>query len=105
MKNGGNGHHEAMSSLSSSAPPTMTEIQRGGLDSPVQLRIFRASLYGALTGGVPPADAALDGVPEKLLGVATGLATNALRHGLPPTIVRLGHSGGYFVLDVADHDP
>ena len=94
-----------MASLSSSAPPAMTEIQHWVLDSPAQLRTLRAALYEALTGRRSLTETTLDDVPEKLLIVATELATNALRHGLPPTIVRLGLSGGYFVLDVADHDP
>jgi two-component sensor histidine kinase len=36
--------------------------------------------------------------------VANELATNALRHGLPPTVVRLLRAGDHLILDVADHD-
>ena len=106
MKLDRSGHHERMSSsLSSSDPPVMIEIRRWVLDSPAQLRVLRASLYEAVTGRSFPSDATLQDVPEKLVIVATELATNALRHGLTATIVRLGESGGFFVLDVADHDP
>jgi serine/threonine-protein kinase RsbW len=41
----------------------------------------------------------------KMVLVATELATNALRHGLPPTVVRLFRVGDEFIIDVADHDP
>ncbi|MEH0843351.1 ATP-binding protein [Micromonospora sp. CPCC 205711] len=43
-------------------------------------------------------------MPELVLLVATELATNALKHGRPPTIVRLMSDDDRFVLDVADHD-
>jgi anti-sigma regulatory factor (Ser/Thr protein kinase) len=36
--------------------------------------------------------------------VATELATNALRHGLPPTEVRLLRDHDRLIIDVADHD-
>ena len=57
------------------------------------------------TGRPMPDGAELDEIPEKVVLVATELATNALRHGLPPTIVRLGRHDRVFVLDVADHSP
>ncbi|MCA2212893.1 ATP-binding protein [Jidongwangia harbinensis] len=83
----------------------MTEIHSWVLDSPGQLRILRASLYEALIGKPFPAEAQLDDVPEKMVLVATELASNALRHGLPPTVVRLCRAGDDFVLDVSDRDP
>ncbi|MFC3384757.1 ATP-binding protein [Couchioplanes caeruleus subsp. azureus] len=83
----------------------MTELQRWVLDSPPQLKTLRASLHRAITGQALADGASLDEVPEKVVLVATELATNALRHGLPPTIVRLGRAGDGFVLDVADHSP
>ncbi|MFI5495299.1 ATP-binding protein [Actinoplanes sp. NPDC051859] len=94
-----------MAFISAQSPPRMTELQRWVLDSPTQLKVLRASLHKALTGQVLAEGAALDEVPEKVVLVATELATNALRHGLPPTIVRLGRAGDRFVLDVADHSP
>ena len=41
----------------------------------------------------------------KMVLVATELATNALRHSLPPTVVRLFRVGDEFIIDVAYHDP
>jgi serine/threonine-protein kinase RsbW len=94
-----------MAYLSAQSPPAMTELHKWVLDSPVQLRSLRASLHQAITGEPLPNGAELDEVPEKVVLVATELATNALRHGLPPTIVRLGRHDVVFVLDVADHSP
>ncbi|MBB2925513.1 two-component sensor histidine kinase [Cellulomonas cellasea] len=37
--------------------------------------------------------------------VASELATNALRHGTPPTTVALHQCEDRFLLTVADHDP
>jgi serine/threonine-protein kinase RsbW len=99
------GNKEGMPSLSAQTPPAMTELHRWVLDSPVQLRSLRASLHEAITGQPLPDGAELDEIPEKVVLVATELATNALRHGLPPTIVRLGKNELVFVLDVADHSP
>jgi serine/threonine-protein kinase RsbW len=94
-----------MATLSASQPPPVAEIQTWVLDRPGELKVLRASLYKALTGRDFPKNAQLDDVPEKLVLVATELATNALRHGLPPTIVKLGRTGNRFILDVADHQP
>lgn len=94
-----------MALLSPSHPPPVVEIQSWVLDSPTELKVLRASLYRAITGHDFPRYAQLDDVPEKLVLVATELATNALRHGLPPTIVKLGRAGPRFILDVADHEP
>jgi serine/threonine-protein kinase RsbW len=91
--------------LDAQPPPAMTEVQSWVLDSPEQLRVLRASLHEAITGQPLPAGADLDEVPEKVALVATELATNGLRHGLPPTIVRLGRTKWCFILDVADHSP
>jgi hypothetical protein len=105
MIRGGIGHNRAMASLTSSPPPEMTGIHSWVLDTPAELKLLRASLYEALTGEPFPDQAELDDVPEKMVLVATELATNALRHGLPPTVVRLGRAGDDFVLDVSDQDP
>lgn len=102
---GAAGHKRDMAFLSTQSPPAMTELQHWVLDSPDQLRTLRASLHEAITGQPAPEGAELDEIPEKVVLVATELATNALRHGLPPTIVRLGRAGSVFILDVADHSP
>ena len=100
------GQSMAMTSFPSSTPTAWGhQIHEWILDTPAQLRELRAALHTALTGS-PEFDGRLEDVPEKMLLVATELATNALRHGRPPTSVRLYEvdDEGY-ILDVADHDP
>ncbi len=79
-------------------------VQQWVLTTAAELRQLRAALLAALTGSADPA-AEMDDVPAKMLLVATELATNALRHGLPPTVVRLFRIDDEFIIDVADHDP
>lgn len=74
------------------------------LDGAAQLRSLRASLFEAVTGHLPGSDDRLTETVEKMLVVATELATNALQHGLAPTSVQLATVGGRYILDVADHD-
>ncbi|MFJ1542212.1 ATP-binding protein [Micromonospora chalcea] len=85
-------------------PPQATELEQWVLDSPEDLRGLRASLRDALNrhGLVQGED--LDEVPHLVVLVATELASNALRHGRPPTIVTLLTTDDRFLLDVADHD-
>ena len=85
-------------------PPEATELEQWVLDSPEDLRGLRASLRDALNrhGLVQGED--LDEVPHLVVLVATELASNALRHGRPPTIVTLLATDDRFLLDVADHD-
>jgi|SRR3954463_16516760 serine/threonine-protein kinase RsbW len=91
--------------LTSSQPATWgNQVRQWVLDNPTELKNLRSSLYAALTGR-PILGGHLDDVPEKMVLVATELATNALRHGRPPTIVTLYRTAVSSVLDVADHDP
>ena len=91
-----------MTSLRASAPfPAAVELRRWTLDQFTELRILRAALRDAVEQ--TPA-AGIDDVMEQMAVVATELATNALRHGLPPTVVRLMRDGDRLILDVADHD-
>ncbi|MBB5111299.1 ATP-binding protein [Micromonospora echinospora] len=85
-------------------PPQASELERWVLDSPEDLRVLRASLRDALNrhGLVQGED--LDEVPHLVVLVATELASNALRHGRPPTIITLLTTDDRFLLDVADHD-
>ncbi|TDC42952.1 ATP-binding protein [Micromonospora sp. KC213] len=85
-------------------PPRATELRQWELVRPADLRGLRASLHEALTGEELLAGERLDEVPELVALVASELATNALRHGRPPTTVRLLLAGDWFVLEVADHD-
>ncbi|MFF0658080.1 ATP-binding protein [Micromonospora tulbaghiae] len=85
-------------------PPQASELEQWVLDSPEDLRGLRASLRDALNrhGLVQGED--LDEVPHLVVLVATELASNALRHGRPPTIITLLATDDRFLLDVADHD-
>ncbi|MET7804016.1 ATP-binding protein [Micromonospora chersina] len=85
-------------------PPQAAELEQWVLSTAEELRELRASLRDALTrhGLVQGED--LDEVPHLVVLVATELATNALRHGRPPTIVTLLATDDCFLLDVADHD-
>ncbi|MEU4714890.1 ATP-binding protein [Micromonospora purpureochromogenes] len=94
-----------MAQLRTSPPSSQaTELRRWQLSSAADLRGLRASLHQALTGEELLAGEKLDEVPELMVLVASELATNALRHGIPPTIVRLLVAEDRFILEVADHD-
>jgi serine/threonine-protein kinase RsbW len=88
-----------------SRPPAAIDVQHWVLGSPTELSGLRKSLFRALYGEPMPAGGQLDEVPEKMVVVATELATNALVHGSPPTHVYLRRTAHTFVLDVADEDP
>lgn len=91
-----------MPSLPASVPhPAAIELHRWRLDNFRELRRLRADLREAVAGSAhrTPGDLA-----ERMAVVATELATNALRHGLPPTEVRLLRDHDRLIIDVADHD-
>jgi len=96
---------EAMSLLRTSPPPAQAvELERWLLTSgadlrPLRLRLGAALLAHRLVGPDEP-----DGAADRVILVATELASNALRHGSPPAIVRLLRAAGEFLIDVADHD-
>jgi anti-sigma regulatory factor (Ser/Thr protein kinase) len=81
------------------------EVRRWTLDSFGQLGALRASLHEALTGEPLPDGGDLDDIPEKMALIASELATNALAHGAPPTVVELRRTEKAFILDVADEAP
>jgi serine/threonine-protein kinase RsbW len=91
-----------MASLPVSAPHAeAVELHRWILDSYDELRGLRASLHQVIANGVVSES---DRLVDRIAVVATELATNALRHGLPPTMVRLLRAGDHLILDVADYD-
>lgn len=95
-----------MSLETASLPPKAAiGIQQWVLDSFAKLRQLRAALFVALKGEPMPPGGELDEVPERVAVVATELATNALRHGRPPSRVYLHRTEHTFVFDVADEDP
>ncbi|MFF5293171.1 ATP-binding protein [Paractinoplanes globisporus] len=87
------------------APGFEAEVCRWVLDDATQLQSLRASLLESITPASVPAGHALDETAESMLVVATELASNALKHGLPPTIVVLRRAGPDYLIDVVDHDP
>jgi serine/threonine-protein kinase RsbW len=95
-----------VTALKTSHPPAPSqEVNRWVLDNFAELRSLRSSLYRAITGEALPDGGFLDEVPEKMAVVATELATNALAHARPPTLVQLRRTDTTFILDVADDDP
>ena len=105
MKPAGGGHDGAVARLRTSPPPPVAEeLHVWLLNTRAELHALRAGLHEALTGLAPAAGAGLADVPERMVLVATELATNAIKHGRPPTVIRLLRSEDQFVLDVADRD-
>jgi serine/threonine-protein kinase RsbW len=86
-------------------PEAADDVREWVLDTVTELRALRAGLFEALNGEPMPPDGRLDEIPEKVAIAATELATNAIRHGRPPTRVFLRRTEHTFVLDVADEDP
>ncbi len=84
-------------------PPEATELHVWVLSTSVELRDLRAALGEALDSHLHPRPP-LDKVAESMILVATELATNAIKHGQPPTEIRLLRADDMFVLDVADYD-
>ncbi|GIM92494.1 ATP-binding protein [Paractinoplanes toevensis] len=81
--------------------PSAAEICRWELGAFGDLRDLRAALRRAVAGTMTTATG--DAI-ERMTLVVTELATNALRHGLPPAVVRLLREGDRLIIDVADHD-
>jgi len=91
---------DAMPSLPASVPyPRASEICRWTLATFEDLRGLRADLRAAVDVAAAGPD-----VIDRMTVVANELATNALRHGLPPTVVRLLREGDRLIIDVSDHD-
>ncbi|WP_278235785.1 ATP-binding protein [Isoptericola sp. AK164] len=83
-------------------PAQFDEVARWTLSEVEEVAGLRADLQARL-GADGSGD--LAAVTEKLVLIVSELATNAVRHGLPPTVVRLMHgTDGDWLLDVADHD-
>jgi serine/threonine-protein kinase RsbW len=94
----------AVAGAERSTPHCGTRSGWATLGTPAELRKLRASLRAALTRYGLAQGEELDEVPGLVVLVATELASNALRHGIPPTLVTLLATDDCFMLDVADHD-
>jgi anti-sigma regulatory factor (Ser/Thr protein kinase) len=86
-------------------PVRFVEIGSWRLATLADLGDLRGHVHRTLTGAPLPPDRHLDAAPERIVLVASELATNALRHGRPPALVRLLSDGREFVVDVVDHSP
>ena len=94
-----------MTLLRTSPPPAQAvELEQWLLSSGTELRPLRLGLREALLAHRLVDAGEPDEVVDRVILVATELASNALRHGTPPAIVRLLRGAGEFVVDVADHD-
>ncbi|MDR6324514.1 ATP-binding protein [Actinoplanes couchii] len=90
--------------MTSPPPPQADELNVWVLDDGSQLRKLRVYLLEAVNTFADSRDAELDQIAATIALVATELATNAIKHGLPPTVVRLSQVDDQFIVDVADHD-
>lgn len=96
---------DADAGLPLSRPPARFHaVDEWSLDSLDQLSSLRSGLAAILRTGAAAPDEGLGTTPEKIVLVASELATNALEHGRPPTIVRLLKDHTLWLLEVADHD-
>jgi serine/threonine-protein kinase RsbW len=94
----------SMGSLRRSLPPAQAiELRRWTLKAGGELRQMRADLREVLRTH-RLADHSASQVAERAVLVVTELASNALRHGRPPAVVRLLRADGCFIVDVADQD-
>ncbi|OLT53328.1 hypothetical protein BJF88_12225 [Cellulosimicrobium sp. CUA-896] len=85
-------------------PERFHPVEQWSLDGVEELSALRSGLGAILRTGTAAPDEGLGATPEKLVLVASELATNALEHGHPPTIVRLMRDHSCWLLEVADHD-
>ncbi|MFP3714166.1 ATP-binding protein [Puerhibacterium sp. TATVAM-FAB25] len=87
------------------APPaTLTEVARWTIRSVDDLSGVRSHLLAHLRDTLPEGESAAAEL-ERIVLVASELATNALRHGSPPFAVRLLCDEGTATVDVVDHRP
>lgn len=92
--------------LRSALPPTrFVPVRRWVLDTVGELDGVRQELREEVNTRTGTAtDRLLGRIAHDLVLVASELATNAILHGRPPTIVELLQDGADFLLTVADHD-
>ncbi|MDI6103057.1 ATP-binding protein [Actinoplanes sp. NEAU-A12] len=95
-----------MSHLRSQAPPARACLLLSWeLTNDQDLRRIRAELHHFFTARELDEPARNDDIAQRIGLVATELGGNALRHGMPPIVVRLLRDEDGYILDVSDHDP
>jgi serine/threonine-protein kinase RsbW len=88
-----------------SRPPARFHlVQEWSLSSLDELSALRSGLSAILRSVSAAPEDGLGTTAEKLVLVASELATNALEHARPPTVVRLMHDDVCWLLEVADHE-
>ncbi|QZN85813.1 ATP-binding protein [Cellulomonas sp. C5510] len=91
--------------LEASRPPDhFAPVRSWSLDSATDLSRVRRELLSEVTTRNAAPQRSLGRVPENMVLVASELATNALEHGLPPTVLSLLTDGADYLLDVCDAD-
>ncbi len=85
-------------------PPDADLMQIWVLNSQTELRGLRLALQQALAAYTSTVSEPLADIPDRMVLVATELATNAIKYGRPPTEVRLLRTHDQFVIEVADRD-
>jgi hypothetical protein len=86
-------------------PAEFVPVRRWVLDTLAELHDLRAGLQAERRArDERQGERPLSGVADRLVLVASELATNGIRHGRPPTIVELCQHASRFLLTVADHD-
>jgi serine/threonine-protein kinase RsbW len=92
--------------LRSARPPSrFRPVRRWVIHTVAQLHGLREAVREETSNRhTARADRRVDRVAHDLVLVASELATNAIRHGHPPTIIELLQDEARFILTVADHD-
>nr|WP_154729895.1 ATP-binding protein [Cellulomonas hominis] len=90
--------------VSSRPPERFRPVRSWSLDSVTDLSRVRNELLAEITAPHAVPQDALGRVPENMVLVASELATNALQHGLPPTVLSLLVDADDYLLDVCDTD-
>ncbi len=89
--------------LDPSRPPErFAPVRQWSLDSVTDLSRVRKELLHEVTAPHAEPQLRLGRVPENMVLVASELATNALQHGHPPTLLSLHVDAQDYLLDVCD---
>lgn len=94
-----------MTALRTRRPPDdFRLVRRWVVESAHELSHLRSSLHEAITGEVGTSRGDFSKTPDRMVLVASELATNALRHAKAPRSVQLYATDEQLLLDVVDED-